>query len=310
LTPTSTHKGIPEKIGIKRNLLRDGGSTSWWVIVDDGGSTSWWVIVEEGIGKIKSYEFMKGEEEARWFFRQRRQARVLLCPPFAEEVSSSSGLNPLALKSIRAKLHIHRQAAQEKPVAQQEHLTETPANPIACSLRFARSAASDTQVEASPRSIPLLLNSAPCTNDTNSENTVQIVVASVSGKTLDMQVPLCHTIRDVKAMIGNAWGMFGGGLRLMHGTSEVANHTSLASLLPLPLHLQLSDQGPCGDPHFEFTALVDHELSLLAKVGLADLLEMRAHRDSQTLDQSEGEISSPSTPTSFACLNAQVVTTP
>lgn len=288
MTPTSTHKGIPEEIGTKGNVLHDGGSTSWWV------------IAEEGIGKIKSYEF-KTEEEARWLFRQRRQARVLVRDRWTEEVSSSSGLNPLALKSIRAKLHSHRQAvanaaAQEFYAAQQEHLTETPANPIACVLESALSAGDNVEVEATPRSSPLLLSSAPCPNDTDSENIVQIVVASVSGKTLDMQLPLSHTIRDVKGMIGNAWGMFGGGLRLMHGTSEVANHTSLASLLPPPLRLQLSEQGTCGAAPFEFTALVDHELSLLAKLGLTDLLEMRWQQDSFTLDQSEAEIFSPFTP--------------
>lgn len=288
LTPASTHKGIPEEIWQKGDALHGSGSTSWWV------------IVEEGIGKIKSYEFTT-EEHARWLFRERRQARVLLCPPAAEEVSSSSGLNPLALKSIRAKLHSHRHAfenaaAQQRPAAQQEHLAETPTGSVACLLESAPGAGDNVEVEASPSSSPLLCSSLALGADTDSAKIVQIVVTSFSGKTMDMQLPSCRTIRDVKEMIGNAWGMFDGGIRLLHGTSDVANHTSLAALLPSPLSLHLSEQRTCAVPPLELTVLVDHELSLLAKVGLTDLLEMRGQPDSPTLDQSEAAISCPVTP--------------
>mmetsp|Transcript_4622 Transcript_4622/g.8181 ORF Transcript_4622/g.8181 Transcript_4622/m.8181 type:complete len:293 (-) Transcript_4622:219-1097(-) len=216
----------------------------------------WGVVAENGPGNIKRYVFSTYHDALLFFSRWHGVARILHGPGL-EEILSKCGRNPLALKSIRAKI---ADAASFASVILERPHWRRPADP--------------GQVEARNREpLPVPPENAQISEDASclvqdvcmlASRLCHVIVSSMAGKVLEFQLSQSSTIRQVKVRVSKAWSIPVSGQRLIFNASVIADRDSLASLLH-------------GDSHLvHLTVLLDYEATLLEKLGLGDLASMEA----------------------------------
>jgi len=165
------------------------------------------VMLEEGVGNVKKYEF-DAEDSARDYFNSRWVSRILV-DPNGTTVSAKSGCNPLALRSIRAKL-CASPSIQSPRTSRWLHCLRRPSG----SLNLEGPASAMEQ---------------------------EVVVTSLSGNVLQLQLAGHVTISDIKADVENSWGVACCLQQFAAGTHVAIDSDTVTSLMRLQRSLSAAE---------------------------------------------------------------------